>query len=391
MYKKNLELFNEYTIRKKEVEKLIKNREGDDEVRIFKQWLRDNGLESYMDSKNEDKFKRMDKPERIKLISQKGTMQGKEKLFANNEGRSMLVYRDEFKGLISDLNRFSSGGDVEEFIKFFDYKGASTDNVSEENSRMYKEKTVSILGATQHKAFRDIFTENMIENGLFFRFLFVKSDNNEPINEFKVSITDALTNHLQDYEAFMQRMLIGYDKPPQRTELTIGDEAWDYLEKWRDEMNENYNERFGINTEQYNKIMGKMVSYIHRFAIIISRLRIYYEYDTEGYDRDQFRYMAEEPITADDYKKASKLLEFYMYNTCDLLNNIEFGIYDKFKDDAEFDFIMKINETMSYTEIIGSIMTEYELKKRAADYRLQSFLKRGILKKNKEQKYYKTI
>ena len=334
-YEEELKIYTQFNNQKKAVEKALKSKEGgDDELRLFKQWLKDNNLEEHINGNNAEDILPMSKPELVTVFSEKGTMQGREKIFVNNNGRPVLFYRDEFSGFFADLNRFNKGGDVEEFLKYFDYTGSSTHNANDEYTRVYSSKCVNVMGATQPKIFRKMFNSNTIDNGLFYRFLFTESEHLDPTNVFKLSKSDREINIMEEYNNMIKRFLIGYDNNNPIHTIPISEDAYMFLDKKRDEINKTWKEKFPtITPETYNQVMGKMDSYWHRLAIVLSRLNIYDLYidnaDKTSLDRD----IINKELTVSDYSDAYTLMEYYIEMSFYLLTKVMYGVDDIYVDE----------------------------------------------------------
>jgi hypothetical protein len=226
----------------------------------------------------------------------------------HNNGRSILVQYDEISGLFKDFNKFRAGSDEESWLKFWNYYGLKKSRVSEESSNYINETNVSIIGTTQFRALYDIFTDQRIENGNVYRYLFTIDENDNKKNVFEDLMANKGVDINSDYNNMLISFLQYYDySSVMRTTLTMDEKGYEFVKQWRGEMN---NKDFGIDNKTFNSIFAKMDSYIFRIAIILNRIRCYF-------DDCQLEYV----ITVEDLRNSSEILNYYINNTIHILTS----------------------------------------------------------------------
>lgn len=93
----------------------------------------------------------------------------------------------------------------------------------------------------------------------------------------------------------------------------------------------------------------------------------------------------EYPIKLNEFK----FDEYENYEFIPRVNNVN-NNHTKIKNKNELKTLLTINNS-SYSDVIKIFTTEFNLKKRAADYRLSKYIKSGLLIKNELGNYINTI
>ena len=92
-----------------------------------------------------------------------------------NEKTGLILYRDEIKGFIDDMQRYNNSGEVSSYLSIWD--GGEISVTRKTQTPIYIEKTyLSMMGGIQSKVIKKIFNEQMNEVGFTQRWLFVYPD-----------------------------------------------------------------------------------------------------------------------------------------------------------------------------------------------------------------------
>lgn len=294
----------------------------------------------------------------------------------HNCGRSILVQYDEIAGLFKDFNKFRAGSDEESWLKFWNYYGLKKSRVSEDSSNYVSETNVSIIGTTQIKALFDIFTDQRIENGNIYRFLFTIDECDDKKNVFEYLPGKKDVDMTQDYNQMLKEFLQYYDfSSVMRTTLKMDDSCYDYIKSWRDEMN---NRDFGIDNKTFNAIMAKMDSYIFRIALIINRIRCYYD-----------KTLQEEFIDVNDLKNSSLIVNYYIHNIIYILSRIDIKLFQNFNNDKEIQFYNTLPDTFTTKQFVDKAIIQITKSQRTAERILRKWCELKLIHKKSMGEYYK--
>jgi hypothetical protein len=295
----------------------------------------------------------------------------------HNNGKSIVVQYDEIAGLFKDFNKFRAGSDEESWLKFWNYYGLKKSRVSEEASNYINETNVSIIGTTQFKALYDIFTDARIENGNVYRYLFTVDENEDKKNVFEDLLEFKDIDVCSEYHKMLKHFLQFYDYPNlMRTTLKLDESGYKYVKTWRDEMN---CKDFGIDNKVYNSIFAKMDSYIFRIAIILNRIRCYYDGCLE-----------DDLITTKDLKNSAEILNYYISNTIYILGKIDIKLFQNFNSEKEQIFYEALPATFTAKDFIDKALVELKLSTRTAERRLKKWCELKLIQKKSLGEYYKT-
>ncbi|MBN2777768.1 MAG: DUF3987 domain-containing protein [Bacteroidales bacterium] len=295
----------------------------------------------------------------------------------HNNGRSILVQYDEISGLFKDFNKFRAGSDEESWLKFWNYYGLKKSRVSEESSNYINETNVSIIGTTQFRALYDIFTDQRIENGNVYRYLFTVDENDDKKNVFEDLLAIKEVEINSEYNKMLTSFLQYYDySSVMRTTLSMDEDGYKFVKQWRNEMN---GKDFGIDNKTFNSIFAKMDSYIFRIAIILNRIRCYFDNCQQDY-----------VIKVEDLKNSSEILNYYIHNTIYILGKIDIKLFQNFSSENELKFYEALPETFTSRDFIDKAMVEIFVSKRTAERKLKKWCELKLLHKKSLGEYYKT-
>jgi len=295
----------------------------------------------------------------------------------HNNGKSILVQYDEIAGLFKDFNKFRAGSDEESWLKFWNYYGLKKSRVSDEASNFINETNVSIIGTTQLKAVFEIFTDQRIENGNVYRYLFTIDESEDKKNVFEHLLENKDVDDGYWYRKMLNYFLEFYEySTVMRTTLLMDKSGYKYVKEWRDEMN---HRDFGIDNKVFNAIFAKMDSYIFRIAIIINRIRCYEENCQET-----------ELISIEDLKNSAEILNYYINNTVYILGKIDIKLFQHFNSESELNFYKVLPATFTAKDFIDKAIVELPTSKRTAERKLQKWCELKLIQKKSMGEYYKT-
>jgi len=295
----------------------------------------------------------------------------------HNNGKSILVQYDEIAGLFKDFNKFRAGSDEESWLKFWNLYGLKKSRVSEEASNYINETNVSIIGTTQFKALFEIFTDQRIENGNVYRYLFTIDENEDKRNVFTDLLEYKDVDVSFEYNKMLKYFLEFYEYPNlMRTTLRLDEAGYEYVKTWRDEMNAR---DFGVDNRVFNSILAKMDSYIFRIAIILNRIRCYFDGCLE-----------DDLISVEDLRNSAEILNYYISNTIYILGKIDIKQFRNFNSETELTFYEALPATFTAKDFIDKAIVELGTKKRTAERKLKKWCELKLIQKKSLGEYYKT-
>jgi hypothetical protein len=326
-------------------------------------------------------------PGEIKPCFTQGTF---EKLSKNlstdaNNGRALIINYDEFSGFIRSLNQYRKGADEETLLKLFSYEGMDKDNMNKESSSSIEEQNVCIAGTSQPELLFEIVSKERLINGQSYRFLFTfdekdYDENPENIpNVFKFWKFEG-TNPYEEFYKILNNFLEGYEYPIRKRDvLVLNDEIRDYLREWRKQINmTKANKGDDISTRELIGIYGKMDMYIFRLAIILNRVRKYYENDLNSLD-----------LSVDDFKNSAKLIDYYVNNTVRVINDVRFTKRRFMKNNKEYEFFCNLPDNFSYKDFVKEYMFHMKMSEPTAVRRLKEWFEEYKIVGKFKSMYYK--
>jgi hypothetical protein len=236
---------------------------------------------------------------------------------------------------------------------------------------------VSIIGTTQLRALYDIFTDARIDNGNVYRYLFTIDENEEKRNVFDDLLEYKDVDVSLEYNQMLKKFLLLYEYPNlMRTSLKLDENGYKYVKEWRDEMNA---KDFGIDNKVYNSIFAKMDSYIFRIAIILNRIRCYFDEN-----------LLDDLITVEDLRNSAEILNYYINNTIYILGKIDIKLFQNFQSDKEMTFYEALPAIFTAKDFIDKALIELGLRTRTAERRLKKWCELKLIQKKSLGEYYKT-
>ena len=174
-----------------------------------------------------------------------------------------LLLQDELSGLFESLDQFTGGKGGQRQFLLEAWNGrleGSVDRVDlKSDSYTFKEQTLSVTGTMQPDVARKIFNVASDPDGMLSRFLPAVAGippNFAQRPTVRVSLNRMLTELVKNLERLPETLLT----LPART----ADVFWDYWEKLRRGQEINFG-----NNPAYSYFLGKQISYVGRFAIVL--------------------------------------------------------------------------------------------------------------------------
>lgn len=326
-------------------------------------------------------------PKNLTLTLNGYTPEGMAKVLSSsgNNGKALLITSDEISGMFKSFNQYSKGSGEEDFLEYFDYSSKNIARANRENDVFISEKNVSIIGLTQVKKAFEIMTEDRINNGNAFRFLYV-IENEIDINKNSFKNLDNTIDYMSDFNDMIQYFLQGIDDYELiRKQLILSDECKYYLPVWIEDVKQKYDIDRGV----LMSILGKMDAYLLKFAIVLNRTRVYFE-DMET--NKQFKFKSSDlNISIEDIKNAALLAEYFISNSIQILNKVSNPTDKYFKTELEKEIFENIPDTFNTSDFINAFKAKGKMSDKTAQRRLKDYQNQNIVGRNKLGEYYKKI
>lgn len=207
---------------------------------------------------NDDEKKFTSKPLHKKQVLKDFTPESLLKIHSHNS-RGVAILSDELFGWIKNFGRYSSSGEQEAYLSFWNGASVSVDRKSDDPIRL-DETFVNIIGTIQTNILPELSKENRGNNGFIERMLFCLNENPKPVlwntNELDKElfyIYDKLIHRLHSLELNdLKPNIIKFNK-----------NALDRLIKWQNDKRIEY-----LGDDLKNGIQAKYEVYTIRFALI---------------------------------------------------------------------------------------------------------------------------
>jgi len=154
-----------------------------------------NALSSYLAIPKKDRNEN-DRPARQQRYSNDPTVEGLIKAM-NDNINGMGIYKDELNGFFEEMNRYSSGGNLEFYLSAFS-GGQYIKNRASYDAITVDDIFLSMLGSIQPEKLKLLSGTNT-DNGMLDRWLFVESDNRIPhttLDDIPQPMTDEYTDFI---------------------------------------------------------------------------------------------------------------------------------------------------------------------------------------------------
>ena len=184
----------------------------------------------------------------------------------------LFVLADELKGWILSFNRYrQGGGDLEQWLSIFSGVPITVNRKTQDDILHVPNPFVGVIGGLQPEILPKLFAGDKMDNGFFYRLLFVNDCNDGKPLHWGVK-ADLPTNAGEIWNQYIRSILdrAGYfDKPARTIAYHFMEDAWRWMYEWQNSIED-------ANAEQpryLTAIFRKIQTYALRFALIIHTMR----------------------------------------------------------------------------------------------------------------------
>lgn len=236
-------------------------------------------MREYQQAKKDNSSTEMPIPKRSKQIVKDFTIESL-CVQLRDSPRGILLHMDEIMGWLRNMNKYTGGSDITNYLSIWSKESISVDRKTSESIRIPK-PFLSIIGGIQTGILSELITKELLHCGFLDRILFSMPQNEKVIEWTEMSVSTELKEwYYQFIEALfavpLERM--GEDIVP--TVLDLSPEAKEHIIQWRNTIHKDtLQDNEG---ETYAGAYGKMDIYVLRFALILQMM--YYAAGEEGMD-----------------------------------------------------------------------------------------------------------
>ena len=199
-----------------------------------------------------------------------------------------------------------------------------------------------------------------------YRYLFTIDENDSKKNVFEDLLANKEIDLNYEYTKMLNYFLEFYNYSSiMRTTLHMDETGYEFIRQWRDEMN---SKDFGIDNKTFNSIFAKMDSYIFRIAIILNRVRCYFD----NCEQDDL-------ISVDDLKKSSQILNYYIANTIYILGKIDIKLFQNFNSESELNFYETLPAIFTAKDFIDKALIDLNISNLGSEISFFTYLSRFFL------------
>lgn len=215
---------------------------------------------------------RGDKPEAKQLCVQDFTMEAITKILSETK-RGIFVFVDELRGWILSFNKYrNGGGDLEQWLSLFNGCPITVNRKTLDDITFVRNPFVSVIGGLQPGLLPKLFGGEKMDNGFFYRMLFVhNSSEGEPMLWKGL---DLPSGSEEKWKSFIFKIL-GTGGFFADTEIyrdySFSEDAWNVIIDWQ-----NGQELRNVEDEvpeEVTAIFRKIQDYCLRFCLIIHAMR----------------------------------------------------------------------------------------------------------------------
>ncbi len=187
-------------------------------------------------------------------------------------GWGIFVFVDELKGWISSFNKYhNGGGDLEQWLSLYSGVPITVNRKGEDDITFVPDPYVSVIGGLQPGILPKLFGGENLDNGFFYRMLFVNNPSEgEPMYWKSIDLPSGCE---EEWKRFVNTMLMAggyFDNQEATTVYSCSNEAWEFIKDWQ---NNNESENSKKTTLTEIGIFRKIQEYCLRFCLIIHVMR----------------------------------------------------------------------------------------------------------------------
>lgn len=211
------------------------------------------------------------KPRARQLRVQDITMEAVTKIL-DETPRGIFVFMDELKGWISSFNKYrSGGGDLEQWLSIWSGVPITVNRKGDDDVNFIAEPYVGVIGGLQPGLLPKLFGGENMDNGFFYRLLFVhNSSEGEPLLWKDADLPSGCESVWEDiiYSILSSGGYFGEEDICR--DYSFSADAWEYVMDWQNGI-ETHNAR--EEPESVTAIFRKIQEYCLRFCLVIHSMR----------------------------------------------------------------------------------------------------------------------
>jgi len=184
--------------------------------------------------------------------------------------RGILLYMDEIMGWLRNMNKYTGGSDITNYLSIWSKESISVDRKTSESIRIPK-PFLSIIGGIQTGILSELITKELLHCGFLDRILFAMPQNEKITEWTEMSVSRELKEW---YYQFIETLFaVPLEKMGENiipTVLDLSPEAKEHIISWRNTIHKNTLQN--NEGETYAGAYGKMDIYVLRFALILQMM-----------------------------------------------------------------------------------------------------------------------
>lgn len=226
-----------------------------------------------------------------------------------NNQRGICSHNDELAGWVNNMNRYSNGSEVQQWLSIWSGQAIVVDRRSAPSIRIER-PFVNVIGTIQPAVIQDFAKDNKSKNGFMDRILFVKPEGLKRQGWNKKELDNTVK---AEWFRIIQRLLkldftVDQDGGAMSVLLSYTPEADSVLREWQEG---NIKEDEDYSNESRDGISAKIETYIFRFSLILQLLK----WACEEGDKTK--------IDADTVRSAIRIAKYFKQTALEVVDHIE--------------------------------------------------------------------
>ncbi len=275
------------------------------------------------------------KPKARQFRVQDITMEAITKILGETK-RGIFVFVDELKGWISSFNKYrNGGGDLEQWLSLYNGVPITVNRKGEDDIIFVADPFVSVIGGLQPGILPRLFGGSNMDNGFFYRLLFVNNnDDGKPLLWKRADLPSGCDEQWEDFIS----MILRHDgsKEEDETVYSFSGDAWDYIVDWQNGIEER---NAADEPDSVISIFRKIQDYCLRFCLIIHVMR-----EAAG------EIPRSKTIDEDTALRATILAEYFFLTAKETYNLVQQGGFNHGKF---FDLLNCLNSTFTADQAVA--------------------------------------
>jgi len=199
-------------------------------------------------------------PKLVQHIISDSTPEARNDLLAKNP-QGLLLCRDEIRGFLDDIDRYSKSGEISQLLSIFDGTDFTT-NRKKDGLTYIRKPFMSILGSIQPGILKDTFGKQVLmNNGFTPRWLWVYPDNfTLPQLYSDVKISEEINNIWSNFLGILMASTFHRPASFQLTAIRMYEDYWNYLQYMK------------FKHEYMAPVYSKLQIYAQRLALLVETM-----------------------------------------------------------------------------------------------------------------------